>query len=345
MEYTILPNTDLKISKFCLGSMTWGRQNSEAEAHAQMDFAMDKGINLIDTAEMYPTPAQEETQGLTERYIGNWISKNKNRESLILASKIAGSNRKMVYIRPNLRFSKDALEDAITKSLIRLKTDYIDIYQLHWPERKTNYFGQRDYTHRENDPWEDNFSEVLNHLENFQKQGKIRHVGISNETPYGAMRYMENSRNGKTKIVSIQNPYNLLNRKDEIGLKEIVIRENIGYFAYSPLGFGRLTGKYMEGKDSENSRINIFKHYSRYSSESALEATLQYNEIAKKFNISLTHLSLAFILQQKFITAPILGATSVDQLSENIKSLDIILSKEIIKEINKVHNRIPNPAP
>ncbi len=325
--------------------MTWGRQNSEADAHAQMDFAIENGINLIDTAEMYPTPAQAETQGLTETYIGNWISKNKNRENLILASKIAGPNRKMEYIRPNLGFSKEAIEDALNKSLIRLKTDYIDLYQLHWPERKTNYFGQRDYTHRENDQWEDNFSEVLNHLENFQKQGKIRHIGISNETPYGVMRYMESSRNGKAKIVSIQNPYNLLNRKDEIGLKEIVIREKLGYFAYSPLGFGRLTGKYIEGKDSENSRINIFKQYSRYSSESALEATSRYNEIAKKYNISLTHLSLAFILHQKFVTAPILGATSVDQLLENIKCIDIILSKEIIKEINKVHNKIPNPAP
>lgn len=325
--------------------MTWGRQNSEAEAHAQMDFAIDNGINLIDTAEMYPTPAQAETQGLTEKYIGNWIFRNKNRENLILASKISGPNRKIEYIRPALDFSKESIAEALNKSLIRLKTDYIDIYQLHWPERKTNYFGQRDYTHRGNDQWEDNLSKVLDNLEYFQKQGKIKHIGISNETPYGTMRYIESSRNGKTKIVSVQNPYNLLNRKDEIGLKEIVIRENTGYFAYSPLGFGRLTGKYIEGGDSENSRINLFPQYSRYSSDSVLEATTRYNEIAKKYNISLTHLSLAFILHQEFVTAPILGATSVEQLSENIKSLDIKLSKEIIKEINKVHNQIPNPAP
>lgn len=345
MKYTNLPNTDLKISKLCLGSMTWGRQTSEEESHAQLDFAVTKGINFIDTAEMYPTPAQSKTHGLTETYIGNWLSKNKNRQDLILASKIAGPNRKMDYIRDSLDFSKESIEYAVNNSLKRLKTDYLDLYQLHWPERKTNYFGQRDYTHRENEIWEDNFSEVLEHLESLIAQGKIRHIGISNETPYGAMRFMENSRNGKLKIASIQNPYNLLNRKDEIGLTEILFREEIGYLAYSPLGFGRLTGKYIEGKDTLNSRINLFPRYSRYSSDTALQATEQYNDIAKRYNISLTHLALGFILHQKFVTAPIIGATSVDQLSENIKSLDIDLSKEIIKEINRVHNDIPNPSP
>jgi len=345
MKYTNLPNTDLKISKLCLGTMTWGQQNNEAEAHAQLDLAQEKGINFIDTAEMYPVPARAETQGKTENFIGNWLAKNKNRENLILASKIAGPNRKIKHIRDSLDFSKKSLETALHNSLKRLQTDYLDLYQLHWPERNTNYFGQRDYTHKENESWDDNFSEVLQQLETFVKEGKIRHIGLSNETPFGVMRCLEESRKGKMKVVSVQNPYNLLNRKDEVGLTEILQRENVGYLAYSPLGFGTLTGKYLEGKNPENTRISLFPQYSRYSSATAIKATQKYNEIAKKYNISLTHMALAFICQQPFITAPILGATSVVQLSENIESLNLTLSSEILKEINKVHQEIPNPAP
>ncbi|CAM3319878.1 NADP(H)-dependent aldo-keto reductase [Aequorivita lipolytica] len=345
MKYTTLPNTDLKISKLCLGTMTWGQQNSEEDAHEQLDFAIEKGINFIDCAEMYPVPANPKTQGRTETYIGSWLEKKKNREDLIITSKIAGPSRSMDHIRQPLDFSKKSLEDAIHKSLKRLQTDYIDLFQLHWPERNTNYFGQLDYTHKADEVWKDNFSEVLEDLEGFVKAGKIRHIGISNETPFGVMRCIEESRKGKLKIVSVQNPYNLLNRKDEIGLSEIIQRENIGYLPYSPLGFGTLTGKYLDGKADANSRINQFKQYSRYSSKTALEATRQYYEIAKKHNLSLTHLALAFILQKKFVTAPIIGATSVEQLSENIESINISLSKEVLKEIDAVHSQIPNPAP
>lgn len=345
MKYTTLPNTNLKISKLCLGTMTWGQQNTELEAHEQLDFAIEKGINFIDCAEMYPVPANPKTQGRTETYIGNWLSKKKNRADLIITSKIAGPSRNMDHIRKPLDFSKNSLEDAINKSLKRLQTDYIDLYQLHWPERNTNYFGQRDYTHKEGEVWKDNFSEVLEHLENFVKEGKIRHIGLSNETPFGVMRCMEESRKEKVKIVSVQNPYNLLNRKDEIGLTEILQRENIGYMAYSPLGFGTLTGKYLNGKADSNSRINQFKQYTRYSSKQAFKATEMYSEIAKKHNLSFAHLSLAFILQKKFVTAPIIGATSIEQLSENIESINISLSKEILKEIDAVHSQIPNPAP
>ncbi len=325
--------------------MTWGQQNTETEAQEQLNFAIEKGINFIDCAEMYPVPARAETQGRTETYIGNWLAKKKNREDLIITSKIAGPSRSMDHIRQPLDFSKKSLEDAIHKSLKRLQTDYIDLYQLHWPERGTNYFGQHDYTHKENDAWNDNFGEVLQQLEDFVKEGKIRHIGLSNETPFGVMRCIEEARKGNLKIVSVQNPFNLVNRKDEIGLSEILQRENIGYLAYSPLGFGTLTGKYMNGKADENSRINQFKQYSRYSSETAFRATEMYYEIAKRHNLSFAQLSLAFILQKKFVTAPIIGATSVEQLSENIESIKVTLSKEILKEIEAVHSQIPNPAP
>jgi len=345
MKYTILPNTNLKVSKLCLGTMTWGQQNTEAEAHEQLDFAIGKGINFIDCAEMYPVPANPNTQGKTETYIGNWLAKKKNREDLIIATKIAGPSRSMDHIRQPLDFSKKSLEEAIHKSLKRLQTEYIDLYQLHWPERNTNYFGQRDYTHKENEAWQDNFAEVLNNFEEFVKAGKIRHIGLSNETPFGVMRCIEEFRNGKIKIASVQNPYNLLNRKDEIGLSEILQRENISYLAYSPLGFGTLTGKYLDGKADEDSRINQFKQYTRYSSKPAFEATKKYFEIAKKHNLSFTHLALAFILQKKFVTAPIIGATSIEQLAENIESINVTLSKEILKEIDAIHNQIPNPAP
>lgn len=325
--------------------MTWGQQNSEAEAHEQLNLAIEKGINFIDCAEMYPVPANKNTQGRTETYIGTWLTKKMNREDLIITSKIAGPSRSMDHIRQPLDFSKKSLEDAIHKSLKRLQTGYIDLYQLHWPERNTNYFGQRDYTHKEDEAWKDNFAEVLAHLEEFVKAGKIRHIGISNETPFGVMRCIEESRKGKLKIVSVQNPYNLVNRKDEIGLSEILQRENIGYMAYSPLGFGTLTGKYLNGKADENSRINQFKQYTRYNSKQAFEATEKYYEITKKHNLSFAQLSLAFILQKKFVTSPIIGATSIEQLSENIESINVTLSKEILKEIDAVHSQIPNPAP
>tara|TARA_R110002072_G_scaffold174802_11_gene330463 strand:- start:8158 stop:9192 length:1035 start_codon:yes stop_codon:yes gene_type:complete len=344
MNYKNIPNTNLKVSKLCLGTMTFGEQNTQEEAFEQLDFALENGINFIDTAEMYSVPGRKETQGSTETIIGNWFAKTRNRDKVILASKIAGPSRTFEHIREPLDFSRTSLNDAINKSLKRLQTDYIDLYQLHWPERNTNYFGQRNYNHNPSEKWEDNFAEVLESLDFFVKEGKIRHIGVSNESPFGVMRFVEEARKGKRKIASVQNPFSLLNRKDEVGLTEILMRENIGYLPYSPLGFGQLTGKYLEDSP-KNARVTLFPNYNRYHKPNGFEATRRYNTLAKQNNLSLTHLALAFIRHQPFVTSTILGATSISQLKVNIESKEVVLSKELLSEINKIHEEIPNPAP
>ncbi len=343
MKYTTLPNTSIKVSKICLGSMTWGQQNNESDGHQQLDYAIHQGVNFIDTAELYPVPSKKETQGSTERIIGSWLQKNGNRDKVVIATKIVGPAPFTKHIRKG-KFTKNELKDAIHKSLQRLQTDYIDLYQLHWPERQTNFFGKLGYTHDKDDAWTDNFAEVLHHLEGFIKEGKIRQIGMSNEAPYGVMRYMAENKKGAPKMITLQNPYSLLNRKDEIGMVEILHRENIGLLAYSPLGFGMLTGKYLE-EIPKNSRVDLFPNYNRYMKENSYKATRLYNEIAKKHGISLTQLSLAYVNQQAFITSNIIGATSVEQLTENIDSIHLTLSDEIMAEINDVHVQFPNPAP
>ncbi len=344
MKYTNLPGTDIKVSKICLGSMTWGQQNSEAEGHKQMDYALERGVNFIDTAEMYSTPARKETQGNTEKIIGTWFKNTGNREKVVLASKIAGPGNAVAHIRPNLGFNKAALTEAIDASLKRLQTDYIDLYQLHWPERNTNFFGKRGYVVEDKDEWEDNFKEILFDLEGFIKSGKIREIGLSNETPYGVMRCVEESRNGAPRIRTVQNPYSLLNRKDEIGLTEIFHRENIGLLPYSPLGMGTLSGKYLK-ESPVNSRLTLFPQYNRYSNPQAVEATSRYVDLAKKHGITAVQLALAFIENQPFVTSTIIGATTMDQLSENIDGFEVELSEEILKGIDEIHEAIPNPAP
>ncbi len=343
MKYTTLPNTDIRVSKICLGSMTWGEQNTEAEGHQQIEYAISQGVNFIDTAELYSIPAKKETQGSTERIIGTWLKKSGKRDDVVIATKIVGPADFSMHIRKG-GFTKLELEDAINKSLKRLQTDYIDLYQLHWPERQTNFFGKLGYTHNQSDSWNDNFKEILQSLEGFVQTGKIRQIGVSNETPYGMMRYAEEAKKGGQKMITIQNPYNLLNRKDEVGLTEILHRENIGHLPYSPLGFGMLTGKYLE-EIPKNSRVGLFPNYNRYMGENSFKATRLYNEIAKKHGISLTQLSLAFVNQQPFVTSNIIGATTLEQLTENIDSINKTLSDDIIKEINEVHQQIPNPAP
>lgn len=345
MKYTTLPNSDIKISKICLGTMTFGEQNTESEAFEQMDYAFDQGVNFFDTAEMYSVPGRKETYGSTEKIIGNWFKKTGKRDQIILASKIAGPNPGLAYIRENMDFSPESIALSIDKSLTRLQTDYIDLYQLHWPERKTNFFGQRGFKVQD-DAWQDNIQAVLETLNGFVKQGKINHIGLSNETPWGIMRFLEESKNHNLpRIKTIQNPYSLLNRLFENGSAEICIRENLGLLAYSPLAFGILTGKYLTGENLPNARLNLFPQFARYNSEQCAEATKLYQKIADENSLSITQLALAFVTQQAFVTSNIIGATNMEQLKENIDSIDIVLSDEVVSAINKVQAIIPDPAP
>ena len=345
MRYTTLPKTDIKVSKICLGTMTWGNQNTQDEGFAQMDLALDKGVNFFDVAELYPVPATAETYAETERIIGNWFEKTGNRDKVVLATKIAGPGDYTAHIRTN-GFNKEALNDAVDNSLKRLKTDYIDLYQLHWPERDTNTFGVRDYNHSSKDPWTDNFNEVLHNLDEIVKSGKIRKVGISNEKAWGTMRYLEESNtHDLPRMITIQNAYNLLNRVFEGDMAEIAIREEIGLLAYSPMAFGVLSGKYIKGIEGDKARLKLFPRFARYSGDKATEATKRYLKIAEDNNITLAQMSLAFVTDRPFMTSNIIGATSLEQLEENIDSIDITLSDEILKAINDVHAEIPNPAP
>jgi aryl-alcohol dehydrogenase-like predicted oxidoreductase len=345
MKYTKIPQTDIKVSKICLGTMTYGQQNTESEAHEQLNYAIDQGINFIDTAEMYSIPGKKETQGSTERYIGSWL-KDQKREDLVVATKITGPMPYFNYIRPNLGFSKEVLHDALNKSLQRLQTDYVDIYQLHWPERSVNFFGQRNYKHNPDEKWQDNFKEIIQALDGLVKEGKIRHYGVSNESSWGVMRQVSESKiHGLTTCKTIQNPYSLLNRTFEINLAEVSLREQIGLLAYSPLAFGVLSGKYLDGKMPDNSRLKLFPAYSRYSNPQALKLTALYSELAQQHNLSLTELSLAFVNQRPFVTGNIIGATTMEQLKENIASIDVTLSDEILQEIDRIQELQPNPAP
>jgi aryl-alcohol dehydrogenase-like predicted oxidoreductase len=344
MNYTTLPNSNNKISTICLGTMTFGEQNSEKEAHEQLDFALDTGINFIDTAEMYPIAARQETLGLTEKYIGNWLKKSGKRDQIVLASKIAGPNRGMNYIREHLDFSKKSIIQAVENSLLNLKTDYIDLYQMHWPERKMNFFGQRGFAITD-DVWQDNFRDILETFDELILAGKIGQIGISNETPFGMMRFLQESdKHNLPRIATIQNPYSLLNRLFEVGLSEICYRENVGLLAYSPLGFGMLTGKHQNGI-LPNSRNGLFPQFIRYTNENCKKATDLYQKLALENNLTLTEMALAFVQQQQIVTSTIIGATSIVQLKENIKTHSVTLSNEILLEINKIHELIPDPAP
>ena len=346
MNYKKLGNTDLIVSTICLGTMTWGEQNTIKEGFEQMDYALDQGINFFDAAEMYPSPCRKETYGETEKIIGHWFSERKNRDKIILASKISGPG--MSYIRGGgLQFSEKNISLAIENSLKRLKTDYIDLYQLHWPERKTNFFGRLGYEHKEDsNEWND-FEKILIVLENFIKEGKIRYVGLSNETSWGLSKFLEVSKLKKLpKMMSVQNAYNLLCRTYEIGLAEISIREKSGLLAYSPLAGGFLTGKYQNKNLPENSRQKLFaEYYTRYSKSYAAEVIEKYFNISKKFDLNFAQMSIKFCEIQKFITSTIIGATSMEQLKINIESVNVTLEKEVIKEINNVHLIHSNPCP
>lgn len=345
MKYTTIPQTDISVSKICLGTMTFGEQNTESEAHEQLNFAIEQGVNFIDTAEMYPIPSRKETQGSTERFIGSWL-KDQKRENLVIASKVTGPMAYYKFIGDDLRYTRERLHEALENNLKRLQTDYIDLYQLHWPERNVNFFGQRNYKHDPNEQWEDNFKEVISILDGLVKEGKIRHYGVSNETSWGLMRHLrESSLHQLTSCKTIQNPYSLLNRTFEINLAEVSMREQVGLLAYSPLAFGVLSGKYLNNRMPENSRLKLFPNYSRYSNPQAAKLTSSYAELAKTNDMSLAQMSLAFVNQRPFVTSNIIGATNLDQLEENIGSIDVQLSDEILIEIDKIQALQPNPAP
>ena len=345
MDYNLLPGTEIKVSKICLGTMTFGRQNNEKEGHDQMDYSYDRGVNFFDTAELYPVPPSPETQGETERIIGSWLKKTGKRDKIIIASKVAGPSSFSKHIRENMAYSKTTINEAINKSLIRLRTDYIDLYQIHWPERVTNFFGKRGYEFYKEDQWKYNFDIILDVLNENIKKGKIRNIGISNETPWGLMKYINESKENRPKIISIQNPYSLLNRTFEIGNSEICHKENIGLLAYSPLGFGTLTGKYLGGNMPKNARLTLFPHYDRFSNKESKKAIQKYYDLAKENGMSLTTMALSFVNDRSFVTSNIIGATSIEQLKENIDSYKILLSNELLEEINIIHNNQPDPAP
>ena len=346
MKFKKLGNTDLNVSLICLGTMTYGEQNTQKEGFEQMDYAVEKEINFFDTAELYAIPPKAKTYGKTEEIIGNWFQERKNRKKIILASKIAGPGLKWIREGGD-QFSPKSIEEALNNSLKRLKTDYIDLYQLHWPERNTNYFGELNYEHDQKEKKWNSFESILKTLKKFIDQGKIRYIGLSNETPWGFSKFLQIAKEQKLpSIVSVQNPYNLVNRSYEIGMSEISIREKAGLLAYSPLAAGYLTGKYRNNQMPKNSRMDLFyDNYPRYHNERTYSAVDEYFNIAQKYKISLTQLSQAFVNSRDFVTSNIIGATTMEQLKENIDSISISLDQKIIDEINLVHERIPNPAP
>ena len=345
MNYKKLGNTDIDVSTICLGTMTWGEQNTQEEAFEQMDYALDQGVNFWDTAEIYAIPPKKNTYGKTEEFIGNWFEKTKKREKVVLASKVAGPG--LSWIRNGKsQYNKKNLHEAVNSSLARLKTDYIDLYQLHWPERKTNYFGKLGYEHKDDNDW-NKFEDILVVLDELIKDGKIRYIGISNETAWGLTKFLEISKlKDLPKMMSVQNPYNLLNRSYEVGLAEISIREKSGLLAYSPLAFGFLSGKYRNEKLPEKSRMKLFGDlFPRYKTPNGASAIEKYYEISKKNGLDFSQMSLKFCEIQPFVTSVIIGATTMEQLKTNIESVNLELSNEIIKEINEVQTKYPNPCP
>ncbi len=347
MQYRKLGTTNIDVSAICLGSMTWGKQNTEAEAFAQIDYALDQGINFIDTAELYAVPPEAKTYGATETIIGNWLKRSGKRDEIVLASKVCGPTDWCPHIRGGKsKPDRTNIFTAIEGSLKRLQTDYIDLYQVHWPDRNTNYFGKLGYEAVDNEA-STPIEETLAALNELVTQGKVRHIGISNETPWGTMQYLKLAETyDLPRIASIQNPYNLLNRSFEVGLAEIAHREQVGLLAYSPLAFGTLSGKYVDGALPQGSRLTLFSdRYSRYSNPEGVNATRRYVELAHESGITPAQMALAFVNGKSFVTANIIGATSMKQLKENIGSIDIALSDELLESIEAIHITQPNPCP
>ena len=347
MHYQTLGTTDLNVSAIALGTMTYGEQNTEQEAHAQLDMALDHGINLIDCAELYPVPPFKETQGSTEAYIGRWLKQSGRREDVVLATKVVGPGDWVRHIRPEPRLDARNIDQAIYSSLERLQTDYIDLYQLHWPERSTNYFGKLGFNVEDTtDEQAISLQATLEALKKHVDAGRIRHIGLSNETPWGVMQCLRLARqHDLPRVMSIQNPYNLLNRTFEIGLAEVSYREQCGLLAYSPLGFGVLTGKYLNQQKPEGARLTKWSRFSRYNHATAVKTTERYVKLAHDHALDPAQMALAYVNSRPFVTSNIIGATSVQQLKNNIESINLQLSDEVLKGIEDIHESQPNPCP
>lgn len=347
MKFKKLGTTDIDVSLICLGSMTWGEQNTEEEGFAQMDMATDYGINFFDVAEMYPIPPSAETCSRTEEIMGNWLASRQKRDDLVIATKVTGRssrNAGLGHIRDGARLNREHIFKAIEGSLKRLKTDYIDLYQVHWPERDSNFFGKLDYLHSEDDgvPIE----ETLDALYELVDQGKIRHIGVSNESAWGMSEYIRLAdAKSKNRIVSIQNPYSLLNRTFEVGCSEFSMREDIGLLAYSPLAFGKLSGKYLNGAKPEGARLTLYDRFQRYEKVNVEPATEAYVKLAQQHDLTPVQLALAFVNSRDFVASNIIGATNLVQLKENIETVDIVLDESVLDGIRDIHARFPNPAP
>ncbi len=345
MEYREIPHTDLRVSLIGLGTMTWGEQNTEQEGHEQMDYALDQGVNLFDVAEMYPVPPMAETCHETERIIGTWFKKTGNRDKVILATKVVGPGPHVNHIRNGGGLDRKNIEAAVEGSLQRLQTDYIDLYQLHWPDRQVPLFGGRDYSPPKNDesiPLE----ETLEVLADLQKAGKIRHVGTSNETAWGTMKYLQLAEaKGLPRMVTIQNSYNLINRCFDNSISEICHYEGVRLLAYSPLAFGKLSGKYLNGVMPEGARVTKWERFARYNGPNSDAAIAEYVQIAKDAGIDPAQMALAWINSREHVASNLIGATTMEQLKSNIESVNLTLPGEVRKAIDTVHHRFPNPCP
>ena len=346
MKYRTLGSTNTKVSIICLGTMTWGEQNTEEEGFEQMDFAFNEGVNFFDTAELYSVPPRKETWGSTERIIGKWLKQKKCREKIILATKVVGRSGMKWFRNEETRLNKKQIHEAVNGSLERLKTDYIDLYQLHWPDRKANFFGKLNYNHEEESDFIDLHTQ-LEALDELVKAGKIKYIGLSNETSWGLMKFISLSEKfNLPKVMSVQNPYSLLNRSYEVGLAEISIREKCGLLAYSPLAFGMLTGKYDDGKKPEKGRLTLYANmYTRYTKEKGIKYSRKLNELARESGITPTQMALGFVNSRPFVTSNIIGATNIDQLNENIKTFDLELSEDLLEKIEEIHDDCPFPCP
>lgn len=345
MKTRKLGRTDIDVSEICLGTMTWGEQNTEQQAFQQLDLATAEGVNFIDAAEMYPVPPRPETQGLTETYLGNWLAKRGRRDDLVIASKVAGPGNGLTYLRNGPRLTRNHIRQACEDSLRRLQTDYIDLYQVHWPDRNANFFGKLGYRHAAEEQ-ATSIEETLGVLAELVDEGKVRHIGVSNETPWGTNEYLRLSgERNWPRIVSVQNPYNLLNRTFEVGMAEIACREQVGLLAYSPLAFGMLSGKYLDGKRPEGARLTLFERFTRYTSGRGAEATRAYVDLAARHGLSPVQMALAYVTSRDFVTSNIIGATTLEQLRENLASASVVLDDDVLEAIEDLNGEYTYPCP